>query len=333
MGLLKIKGQLPLDQFWPQGSSDADTSKIKIKVDANSFAFAENGRSFHPTKVFNHAQVRGKSRKMLINDDQIVVRLQGIDATELHYKAGALAAGRAEVTAAKRLAYNRWNAHERRQYWAETATIALAKKLSDFGKTSVACTVVSQVDAPFEVADTYGRVVGNVQLRGGFDINVWLCEQGWAFPAFYSSMTEEEIHILLAATRKALRKARLWPSLTDDLNHFEADLLYRKNGPPKPAEDKGDVVMPKLFRRQVAFQAEKKAKLFGGSFKKFLERAKDECLLTEDFLEQGVHTAPTHLLSDFVQGNRFTLTPEALVFKEKPASLVDVRTGKRLETF
>ncbi len=337
-GLLRIKGRIALDQFWPEGSSDADTSKIKVTVDKSSFAFAADGRRFTPTTVFTRAQVRGKSRKMLITNDkdgngQITVRLQGIDATELHYRAGALASDRADVTPTKRAAYNSWNAQERRQYWAETATVALAKKLSAFGTDSIACTVVSQVDAPFEVADTYGRVVGNVVLRGGVDINVWLVEQGWAFPTFYSSMSEAEIEALLAAARKAKRKDRLWPSLSDNLRRFDDDLVYRKGGPAEPEADQGDVVMPKLFRRQVAFQAEKAAKLFKGSFKQFLARGKDECHLTDDFLNEGVHSAPTHMLADFVSGTSFTLSPEDLVFKEKPASLVNVRTGKRLEKF
>jgi endonuclease YncB( thermonuclease family) len=332
-GLLRIKGTIALDQFWPDGSSDADTSKIKLTVGAGSFAFAADGKKFKPTSVFQHAQVRGKSRKMLITNNQITVRLQGIDATELHYRAGALAADRTEVTAAKRAAYNGWNAHERRQYWAESATMALAKKLSGFGASALPCTILSFVDAPHEVADTYGRVVGNVRLRGDFDVNLWLTEQGWAFPTFYSSMSEAEIKALIVAARKGKRMNRLWPSLSDNLRPFNARLLYRKNGAPDAAADKGKVIMPKLFRRQVAYQAETAAKLFKGSFKQFLARAPDECFLTDAFLAQGVHSAPTFVLADFITGSRFTVLPDALVFKEKPASLVDVRNGKRLDHF
>jgi endonuclease YncB( thermonuclease family) len=332
-GLLRIKGTLSLDQFWPDGNSDADTSKIKVTVGAGSFAYAADGKRFRPTSVFAHAQVRGKSRKMLISKDQITVRLQGIDATELHYRAGALASDRADVTPAKRQAYNDWNAHERRQYWAESATLALAKKLASFGRGGLPCTILSYVDAPHEVADTYGRVVGNVRLRGDFDVNLWLTEQGWAFPTFYSSMSETEIKALLMAARKGKRKNRLWPDLSDNVRRFNAKLLYRKNGVPDAEADMGAVIMPKLFRRQVAFQAEKAAKLFTGSFKQFLARTPDECCLTDAFLAQGVHSAPTYTLDEFVEGSRFTLLPDALVFKEKPASLVDARTGKRLDSF
>jgi endonuclease YncB( thermonuclease family) len=332
-GLLRIKGTIALDQFWPDGNADADTTKIKVNVSAGRFEFAADGKRFSKTSVLEHAQVRGKSRKMLISNDQITVRLQGIDATELHYKAGGLPRDRTDVTAAKRTAYNDWNSQERRQYWAETATIALARKLAISGQSILPCTILSYVDAPFEIADTYGRLVGNVQLQDGLDINLWLTEQGWVFPTFYSSMSDTEIEDLLAAARKGKRKARLWPSLTDDLSGFDANLLYRKNGEPDAAADKGEVVMPKLFRRQVAFQAEKAAKLTTGTFGQFLARSVDECYLTHEFLEFGIHSAPTYALSDFIEKNRMTVSPEALVFKEKPSSLVDVRTGKRLERF
>ena len=38
-GLLRVRGTIDLDQFWPTGSSDADTSKIKVTVGKDSFAY------------------------------------------------------------------------------------------------------------------------------------------------------------------------------------------------------------------------------------------------------------------------------------------------------
>ena len=39
-GLLKMKGFIELDHFWLVGSSDADTTKIKVTVAPESFEFA-----------------------------------------------------------------------------------------------------------------------------------------------------------------------------------------------------------------------------------------------------------------------------------------------------
>jgi endonuclease YncB( thermonuclease family) len=107
---------------------------------------------------------------------RITVRLQGIDAPELHYRAGPLAKSRPEVTPAKRQEFNALNKIARRQYWAETATVALARKLANLDNAKVACEVYSLVDHPYELVDTYGRVVGNVRVGTDFriDVNVWL---------------------------------------------------------------------------------------------------------------------------------------------------------------
>jgi len=46
-GLLRIRGSIDLVQFWPDGSSDADTSKIKVTIDDKSFAYAADGVHFN----------------------------------------------------------------------------------------------------------------------------------------------------------------------------------------------------------------------------------------------------------------------------------------------
>ena len=125
----------------------------------------------------------GASKKPVIDaQSRVTVRLQGIDAPELHYKAPALRKSRSEVTATKRAAYNAENKTERRQYWGETATLALAEKLPTYGAGEIRCAVYSFVDHPYELMDTYGRVVGNLHVgkRLGLDINRWLTEQGFA---------------------------------------------------------------------------------------------------------------------------------------------------------
>ncbi len=334
-GLLRIRGVVDLTQFWPGGSSDADTSKVKVKVGPGSFAFAADGKKFKPTRALDKAIVVGASKKPVIDaQSRVTVRLQGIDAPELHYKAPALRKSRLEVTPDKRTAYNAENKTERRQYWGETATLALAEKLSTFGAGEIRCEVYSWVDHPYELMDTYGRVVGNIHVgkKLGLDINRWLTEQGWVFPAFYSSMSEEEIQTLRAAAVKGRQQGRVWATLSDDTSKFKSKLVYRKGGPIDTANDQGALILPKLFRRQVAYKMELQAEVFKGSFAEFLAARPDECYLTDEFLDKGLHTAPTHRLAEFMKGKRFGKQAEDLVFREKFSTVVNA-AGQRIDDF
>ncbi|MEJ7735404.1 MAG: hypothetical protein WKG00_40235, partial [Polyangiaceae bacterium] len=38
-GLLEVRGTIELDPFWPRGDSDADTTKIVVRVGPDSFRF------------------------------------------------------------------------------------------------------------------------------------------------------------------------------------------------------------------------------------------------------------------------------------------------------
>jgi len=334
-GLLRIQGVIDLAQFWPGGSADADTSKVKVTVGKGSFAFAADGKKFRSTNVLDKAIVIGASKKPVIDaQSRVTVRLQGIDAPELHYKSGPLAKSRPEVTPSRREAYNTENRTERRQYLGETATVAMAQKLGTFGVGTIRCKVYSFVEHPYELADTYGRVVGNLRVgrRFALDLNTWLTAQGWAFPTFYSSMSDEEIQTLLAAAAKGRQQGRVWAALSDDTSRFKPKLVYRKGGPIAADEDLGPLIMPKLFRRQVAYKMESFAKVFNGSYTDFLAARPDECYVTSEFLEKGLHTAPTRRLAEFMKGKRFLKEPQDLVFREKFSTMVN-EAGKRLEDF
>jgi endonuclease YncB( thermonuclease family) len=71
--------------------------------------------------------------------------------------------------------------------------------------------VFTHVDAPNEVFDTYGRLVGDIEVTVGghkVDVNHWLVEQGFAYPTFYSSMNADEIKAFLALAKTARTKKR-----------------------------------------------------------------------------------------------------------------------------
>jgi len=331
MALLRVTGTIDVSQFWPKGSSDADTTKIIVDVSQDAFQVRLPGSAaFAVTHVFDNATVVGTARKQAVANGRITVRLQGIDAPELHYRPAAIPR-KLKPTDQQRAAFKAVN-KEYRQRLGETSTIALANSLqsgSNDGNGSVlACNLLTQVDLPGDVFDTYGRFVGDVEVdidNQQRNVNRWLVAEGWAVPTFYTSMTADEINTLRAAWAVGGKKPkRVGKSLARTIGTFDATLRFRgKGAEPDPANDAGKLILPKLFRRQCTFFAYRKAKLVPPGFRRYLESAKDGFFLTDDFLENGVHSAELQLLHEHVDSdNRFDLDPDDLVFREKASRLV-----------
>lgn len=89
------------------------------------------------------------------------------------------------------------------------------------------------------------------------------------------------------------------------------------------------MILPKLFRRQVAYQTKHRAKLLTGGFSAYLKEQKDACFLTKERLEQGRTVAVPHFLDEFVDGSVFTRRGEELVFQEADSRIVG-RDGREV---
>ena len=182
--------------------------------------------------------------------------------------------------------------------------------------------MTTRVRKPNDVFDKYGRFIGDVML-GDVHLNHWMLENGWAFPALYTSLEDDEPRAFLEAARKG--KSPLLDDYTDDLTRWEPGLQTPHHEPAgfayDEAKDRGPVQFPKLFRRIVTFQI---GPIGGqGTLKHFLEaqKSQDRVFKTDEFLEQGRAT-PSHLLAEFVDGrDRFTATPAGLVYREAPSTL------------
>jgi endonuclease YncB( thermonuclease family) len=342
-GLLQVHGSIALDQFWPSGRSDADTTKVVLTVAPNAIEFRKDSSTpFHSTHVFDNAIVKGRTRKAPIKNGQVTIRLQGIDATELHFQPSPLSlAEKKGASAAKLNAYHQVT-HSYRQFLGATATKALHDFLVATGKPSLDCLVLTQVDKPSEVFDTYGRMVGDIEvtIKGQtVNLNHWLVEKGWAFPTFYSSMTNEEILALLALTKTA-RSAKIgvWKYLSKVVGAFDFTLLEPKAGDLSVlATDKGPVILPKLYRRQTNWSARNKAKITSQSFQQFLAAGSggkpDACFETKDFLTNGIHSATHRTFDQFVVGGKtINFEPEGLVFSEATSALIGA-DGKPITQF
>jgi endonuclease YncB( thermonuclease family) len=335
MGLLKLSGTLDVSQFWPTGQSDADTTKVIVTVEGDSFKFSANGTThFQTTHAFEGARVKGKSgtKTAIGRQGQVTIRLQGIDAPELHYPLPPLGS-KAGVLADAREAYRALEKVEYRQYRGETTTAALGRFLHGLGK--VACEVTTIVSAPDEVFDTYGRFIGDISVtRDGQRtvLNDWLVENGWAFPTFYKSMTDAEIRhkAALWKTGKQHHKANLWKYYAKTFPTFDPKLVYRRSTVAKPvsvdaAADRGPVLLPKLFRRQAAWWARKKAGILSGTFPAYLRSAdlkKDQFHLTDEWLDDH-NTARAYGWADVLTGSTFAKEPQEIVFVEDTSTLLD----------
>jgi endonuclease YncB( thermonuclease family) len=330
-GLLEVSGTIDLDQFWPITESDADT--VKVLVGANSFRFRKNaGAPFKVTHVFEGAKVIGKFSKPAIDKTQrVTIRLQGVDATELHYRPTAPTLNNTKPTKPQQASFKLVNGNFR-QFFGETATVELHNFLAKVGKSPIKCVVRTAVDEPGDAFDTFGRLIGDIVVTTGgheVDVNHWLCQNGWAFPTFYSSMSEQEINDLLDLTKKARsNKAGIWGRATSDLSKFDPKMVFRSHGVPNPATDRGLVYIPKLFRRRSTFGVALKSKMVTGTLKPYLQKEPDECFETSDFLKQGSHAAKIHHLDEFITpGSVFDVGPGDLVFRENSSTVI-AKNGK-----
>jgi endonuclease YncB( thermonuclease family) len=331
-GLLEVSGTIDLAQFWPSGESDADTVKVMLSG-PNAFRFTPHpGAASKVTHAFEGATVKGKVSKPAIdNKNRVTIRLQGIDAPELHYRPTAPTLNGKKPTPQQRANFNTANANFRQKF-GETSTVGLGKFLAKAGKSPIKCVVRTAVDEPNEVFDTFGRLVGDIFMTvGGREQNAnhWLCQHGWAFPTFYSSMTKQEITDLTALSASA-RKAKMgiWKRATSDVSAFDRALVFRKNGTPHPASDHGPVFLPKLFRRRSTFGIALAAKMTRGPFKSYLIAEPDACFDTAQFLSQGVAAATPRRLDEFVSlASKFTVGPADLVFQENSSHVVG-KNGK-----
>ena len=329
-GLLEVEGKIDLAQFWPTGLSEADTAHVLVDVQSDSFRFrAREHEGFEVTHAFENAHVKGQGTKLAIRRGQVVVRLQGLDAPELHFRPQWLG----HIGPVERQLYNAANASFRQNY-AEAATVSLAAKLKEAGGAIIDCVVRTAVDSPGEVFDVYGRMIADIHVTiGGRDLNVnrWLVERGWAFPSYYASMSADEIEILDGLAKIAREKPEgVWKGVSRDARPFDATLIFRAHGPVQA--DDGDLVMPKIFRRRAAYHVARTAEFIGGSFDLYLREHPDQCRRTSEFLHSG-NAARTHRLDQFVAADsQLKFWPQDLVFSERASYLLD-ENGAPVQSF
>src|SRR5258706_6306979 len=178
MGMLIANGTLRVQQFWPGGRSDADTATIDLVPQANkAFIWVDNAGKRQPTRAFDNAEVVSKSgRKPAIKTSKgstvrkITIRLQGIDAPELHYQPQVPGSGGQGIN------------HPFRQWLGETSADALHDYLRGFNQAEIPCEFLTAGPKPSDVCDMFGRLVRKnipIQGRACIGIKPKLVAQGW----------------------------------------------------------------------------------------------------------------------------------------------------------
>jgi endonuclease YncB( thermonuclease family) len=334
MGLLTITGTLAAGQFWPGGRSDADTATV-ILAAKNAFVFTDDAGKRHSTKAFDNAEVIGQhGRSPVIKKARngsvrkITVRLQGIDAPELHYQP--------QVPGSAGKGLN----HPFRQSLGETSADELLTMVTSVGRGDIPCEVRTLVATPNDVCDVFGRIVGNLVLTIGgasIDLNHRLLREGWVLPGLYNSMSKEEIRAVLAdheAAKRAKRGLFSRDIVTSRLAPFDASRIEEKGTDSfKPFDDLGPVNFPKFFRRDAErFVRSSIGENTGASLEAFIAMRKtDVAIETEHFFKlKGRTTGPKprrefKQLAAFLKNGHYPVGPE-LVFWESDSTLVKAGT-------
>jgi endonuclease YncB( thermonuclease family) len=328
MGLLRVNGTIDINQFWPTGKpgnilSDADTVHVQVQP-ATSFVFEGN-----ITRAFDFAWIKTRKNKdgsrspiyVIVSQGtvnaHIKIRLQGIDAPELHYS----------VDQKKKSV---------RQNWGKRAAFELRKFLKARASgTTIPCHVETLVKSPADVFDVYGRFVGDIMIADGnaiLDVNHWLVEHGWAFPAHYNSAQLGEIdpiNSLWASGKRGFRRSIVNRAPND---MYGLDAGQAGDDQTEAKKDKGKVVFPKLFRRLVGFNEDSQGAATLSDFLALPVNKRDLVIDLAVFktLTPAQRTDPTKKNSGVplikfhtlvTDGNRLDRRPETMVFVEKPAVL------------
>ncbi len=337
MGIVTARGQIDIAQFWPDGLSDADTANILVDISKGGMFYKpDGGRERNVTQRYKTA-VAGQQKNAanlanatLIKDGKIKVRLQGIDAPELHYRpqSDTKIAAKLGVPGAKLGGTGIIKDYRQRQ--AETSVVKLREFLLTLGTTTVKCEFVSRVDdseGPGDVVDKYGRFVGDILVGPRrVNLNHWILAQGLAVVSLYNSMTNAEVSAYVSHGKKGKsRGAARYFSKT--VVPFNSTLLLRRGGPVQSERD-GQFLHPKLYRRQTTWWAYKQVAGVTLSFAKALAAMGGNIYDVDDFLAVGRRFAQAMPLATMINANRIALSPESIVLHEDAGDIFDLRKIK-----
>lgn len=349
---VRITGTVPLNQFYGYGGrSDADT--MIFLPDADGARWRPRGetewRSI-PLDFFRNAFVgaghdgpKAVLRKRKLGEkfpEAMTLRLQGVDAPELHYEAVPEIDPK-KMTPAVHERWEDWEGIQFRQHGSIQATCAVAGALALFASREnpdrIPAAAHSWVKSPGDLFDVYGRFVSDVLVGpGDQSVNLWMLSQGWALPSIYNSMSHEEIDRVHCAAEAARSNRRgLWDRYGARMGSFDRRLRLpspKEEDVPASADAAGSFLDPKLFRRQVHFNANRAVKLIPQrmTFRAFLAKKPEFWIGREAFLQGSEEQQP---LEEIIGTRGQVLVPPwERVYLERPSVLKDA-DGNEIREF
>ena len=333
--LLEITGTLDLGQFWPMGKSDADTTKLQLSITPASTRIRLAGQTqFQTTTAYEDAGIPGKKDAdtgiaklaLVVKNSTLTVRLQRIDAPELHYRPDAKGSdSKLKGTGLIK---------DYRQNQAETAAVKLTGFLRSFGSDPLPCTFTSELktsEGPGAAIDKYGRFVGDIILPDGTNLNVWLLQQGLAVIALYDSMLPSEIDESIAAWQTGRKKqgsiARLY---NDKFGTFDPALVFRAVGSNVVDEGTRKYLHPKFYRRQTTWWAFTQVDAFEGDLGDWLTKKAEVCWYLPEFRQLGKKAQKYPLYEREFDGDGIGWEPEDFIFAESASSIQRMDAGGKL---
>src|ERR1051326_282175 len=126
-GMVELHGSVDLNQFYYRGGlSDADTVKINLTIDSVRFRPDKDSHWLENLQVFFYgAYVESPKKPVVDKKNRMTIRLQGIDAPELHYRAQ-------EPRGLTEEEKSRWLTKEFRQHWGARCTSELVNFLNQY---------------------------------------------------------------------------------------------------------------------------------------------------------------------------------------------------------
>lgn len=342
-GQVKITGKIYIknrETYNGSGIKDADTIHINTYPDSVSFRPSLNEGWKTNLKVLNDcyfmSDFNGLSKIIYGDYSSLAIRLQGCDASELHYRA---IQNDVKLDEQQQKKFNEESKINYRQKWSGISTNELFTMLRDYfheegNKTFVNVYMLSMVDKPSDLFDKFGRAIGDVYISDSDrNINQWLVKNGWAFHDFYNSMSKLEIQELKTIGTQAFDQSSGIMennSYSKELVPFDSTLIFDHNHPEIDlTQDKGKINLPKFFRKQVDYEILKKCGMSYTTLKNFISSMNRRCYKTEEVLRDDIH-AQSYSLSDFMlENDSITVKPGDLINIESPSQLLD-ETGRPL---
>lgn len=337
-GKVKITGKIYVDQFYSLGGrSDADTVRIYLDPESVEFRRNEEAEWQKRLTLFNNAyyydEEKKNWKKIAVKDkghnnqEYLKIRLQGIDAPELHCLANQ---ADLRLSSTHYRNFSSLNTmFEYRQYWGARAARELAAFLNsesivEDGEKYVMGYAISSVDTPNNLFDKFGRAVADIVIIDREEHHINLNQY----------MSNEEIETLMKCDRNALdNSAGIRPSYTNKIVPFNFNLFYRdEDGVQSKIEnDKGPLNLPKFFRKQLDYEAliksgskkDRESHSELKSLKGYIRYRENECYKLQEFLENR-HCATKYSLSEFIDENGY--------INAEPGSLVNIESDSKIES-